>query len=137
MIINPLYKWGAIAIAAALVAGVFMWQRSTISNLKEEVELHKAAVQGYEQAQIVNLGVIEELRLKNNQCVESKRIGLEAAAAAVAAADAEERKTAKQLATTSEELARVYAKHPSARAWGNSGVDSAVLGSLPNRARPN
>lgn len=135
MIINPAYKWAGIALAVVIVLAGLMLQRSKIADLKDEVELHKAAVKGYEDAQIVNLDVIDDLRKRISDMVEANRLAREAALAAVDAADKAERETAAKLAATNKELARVYANVPSARAWANTGVDAAVLGSLPNRAR--
>lgn len=129
---------GTIFFSAALLALIALGiQSHRLGNAQDENKLLAGAVTGYEQAQQVNLGTIGTLQGKIEAMVLQRKLDREAANQAVAAAIAANEATAAQLATTTRELNDVYARIPSARAWGAVGVDASVLDKLPgnNRSR--
>lgn len=125
--------FAGIALAALIAAGI---QTHRLGNAQDENKLLTGAVTGYQQAQEVNLGTIGNLQARLEAMVRQRALDQEAANRAVAAAIAANDATARQLANTTKELNDVYARIPSARAWGSVGVDASVLDKLPGNSRP-
>lgn len=122
-------------VAALALIGLFV-QSVRLGNAQDENKLLAGAVTGYEQAQKVNLGTIGTLQGKIEAMVLQRKLDKDAANRAVSAAIAANDATARELANTTRELNDVYAKIPSARAWGAVGVDASVLDKLPGNSRP-
>lgn len=132
--IAPYWTLIKIGIVVAIVA-LFLWQRHRISSLKEDNELLRHAVAGYAQAQTINLDTIDNLKLRIDGFVESRRLEREQMAAAVEGATKAVESINADLAKTNKELADVYSRTPSARKWADTGVDASVADRLPGGSR--
>ena len=119
----------AAAVALAILVAV---QVARINNLRGANKLLRDAVAGYAQAQQINLDNIGDLKERIDRMVEERRLDAEAASRATAELARKEQAAQAALARKQEELDNVYARNPQARAWGNTGVDAAVLDRLPN-----
>lgn len=129
----PLIYGGIVVL---VVAG-FAVQRLTINRLRDQVASRNAELKGFREAQRTNMLTIGKLQTTLSAVVEAMRADRERAIAAVTAAEKRAVSINNELELTREELQRVYAKSPSARKWGDTGVDADVAGSLPGRRRPN
>jgi hypothetical protein len=119
---------------AVAIAGTLLFQCHRINTLEADAVLYKAATQGYAQAQQTNLDTIDVLRVQLADVVEANRMDEARAAAAATRSSMRNEVTTKALAAKEKELADVYAHNANARAWGNTGVDAAVLARLPKHA---
>lgn len=134
--IAPYTLWIKAGIAIA-IAGTILFQCHRINTLEADAVLLHAATQGYAQAQTTNLDTIDQLRESLNDVIEVNRMDEARAASAANAAAIRNEETTKALAAKDRELADVYARNANARAWGNTGVDAAVLARLPKHAAAN
>lgn len=123
----PLVYIGAALIVGLVVVGHFKGDR----KVKAERDAALAEVAAYAEAQTVNLSNIDNLKTRIDLMVEARRLETEAMDKAVADAAAAVESANTQLAAVTEELNDVYAKYPTARAWGNTGVDARVADRLP------
>lgn len=127
--------FGAGFALAALLAmtscGVQTWR---LDREQAKGATLKESIGKYANAQETNLGTIETLRDKLAVTVDQFR------ADRAAAARAEHQSTVTILRINAKndrlraELENVYARIPSARAWGAAPVDAAVLSRLPHGA---
>lgn len=123
----PLVYIGVALIVGLVVVGHFKGDR----KVKAERDAALAEVAAYAEAQTVNLSNIDNLKTRIDLMVEARRLETEAMDKAVADAAAAVESANTQLAAVTEELNDVYAKYPTARAWGNTGVDARVADRLP------
>lgn len=130
---EPYIIYAKLALLLA-VAGTIGYQHWRIGDLEADAVLYKAATAGYADAQKVNLATVDQLQTALNDVVAINRMDEARASAAAVASSQRQQAIETKLATTTKELADVYAHNANARAWGNTGVDSAVLARMPNHA---
>lgn len=120
--------YGGIVLAVAIAFGVQQWR---ISNLRARLDEKNIALKGYADAQSTNLATIAELQSRFTALVDTMR--LERDAAVKAQADAQRATDAinKKYEATKRELADVYERSPTARAWAAGAVDRDVADRLP------
>lgn len=127
--------YAGIVLAVILAVGLHVRADNKVKAERDKLKLDIAA---YQDAQTVNLSNIDNLKERIDAMVESRRLEANAMAEAVAASEAATAAANAKLAATTEELNNVYAKYPTARAWGNTGVDARVADRLPGgKARRN
>lgn len=110
-------------------------QTHRVTTKQARINTLEAQAKTWAGAQKTNLDTIKDLKARIDGLVAAWTFDQnEARAAAERAARANEA-TNKQLAATRAELGEVYARNPSARAWGAVGVDPAVAARLPAGGR--
>ena len=119
--------------AIVLVIVVFAWQRNTIADQREKIGLYKQAQVSWQSVQDVNLGNVAALKSRIDNMVAEREADKAASNLAVSLLAKKDAATAAKLSETEKELSNVYAKRPSARAWGAIGVDASVADRLPKR----
>lgn len=113
-----------LLVVAGVATGVAVWRGNTIERLQAEAREWKGA-------QDTNLKTIADLKTRNYDLVKAWTWDQgQAREAAERAADAN-KKTNEQLAATQAKLGEIYARNPSARAWGAAAVDPAIADRLP------
>lgn len=122
------------ACIAIAIAGTMLFQCHRIKTLEGDNTLLKAATQGYAQAQKTNLDTIDNLQQSLRDVIETVRMDEARAAVAATQSSIRNQEITAALAAKEKELADVYAHNANARAWGNTGVDAAVMRRLPKPA---
>lgn len=130
----PLLYAGTVAV----LLGLLWLQGRSNANLRERLREKNEALQGFRDAQSTNLDTIGQLQASLTSLLEALRIERDRAVAAATDAQRAIDRVNAAHESTKRELANVYARSSSARAWGAVGVDRDVADRLPEHAdRPN
>lgn len=115
----------SISLAGVLVLGaLYKLQGARLDSCT-------AKAGSYQAAQDANGRTIDGLRARLAKIASDQEADRRRGQQALKDLAAEKDQIAKSLAATKEELADVYARSPSARAWSVTGVDRDVLDRLP------
>lgn len=122
------------AAALVLLAG-FGIQTARLGYLERAAAKYSTAIDGYKAAQSENLATIDALQGRYTALVLSRRLDKDKATEAAARATRETERISRELEKSRAALDETYRRHPTARAWGNQGVDADVADKLPSPRR--